>query len=145
MRNWIWISTDLKCRIRIRIETSRTGTEIGKVDSLCQLIIKGTQAWDNFDFFLLPKSKPYMPLVNFQNFLDSFPSIFAKNFDVRTFSRWLSICGNKFFWWAIKNFFPQNFHFGPIRWIPRRFFKISIVYSQNLRFYLVFLNNFRKL
>jgi len=28
----------------------------------------------------------------------------------------------------------QNFHFGPIRLIPRRFFKISIIDSQNMRF-----------
>ena len=27
--------------------------------------IKGTQAWDNFEFFL-PKSNPYMPFVNFR-------------------------------------------------------------------------------
>jgi hypothetical protein len=31
-----------------------------------------------------------------------------------------------------KKFFPLNFHFGPVRWVPKRFFKISIIYSQNL-------------
>jgi hypothetical protein len=31
-----------------------------------------------------------------------------------------------------ENFFLQNFHFGPIRWAPRRFFKISIIFGQNL-------------
>jgi hypothetical protein len=44
-----------------------------------------------------------------------------------------------------KNFFSLNFHFGPIRWIPRQFLKISIIYSQNLQFTLVFLSIFRKL
>ncbi len=37
-----------------------------------------------------------------------------------------------------KKIFPQNFHFGPIRWVPRWFSKISIIYSQNLHFNLVF-------
>jgi hypothetical protein len=43
-----------------------------------------------------------------------------------------------------KNFFLQNLHFGPIRWNPRRFLKISIICSQNLHFNLVFLSIFRK-
>ncbi len=30
---------------------------------------------------------------------------FRQNFDVRTFPRWLSICGTKFFWWAIQKIF----------------------------------------
>jgi hypothetical protein len=38
-----------------------------------------------------------------------------------------------------KIFFLQNLHFVPIRWVPRRFLKISIIYSQNLYFNLVFL------
>ncbi len=33
-----------------------------------------------------------------------------------------------------KIFLSKNFRFGPIRWVPRRFFKISIIYSQNFRF-----------
>ncbi len=44
-----------------------------------------------------------------------------------------------------KNIFFQNLHFGPFRWVPRRFLKISIIYSQNLQFNLVFLSIFRKL
>ncbi len=71
--------------------------------------------------FLL-KSKPYMPLVNFGKKFWFFSLDFCQNFDVRTFSRWLSIRGTKFFWWAIKKFGTQKFHFGPIRW-ARRFFK----------------------
>jgi hypothetical protein len=37
-----------------------------------------------------------------------------------------------------KNFFLQNLLFGPIRWVPRRFLKISIIYSQNLVFLSIF-------
>ncbi len=38
---------------------------------------KGTQAWNNFDFFL-PKSNPYVTLVNFaRKKIASFPSILA--------------------------------------------------------------------
>jgi hypothetical protein len=44
-----------------------------------------------------------------------------------------------------KKFFFLNLHFGPIRWVPRRFLKISIIYSQNLHFNLVILSIFRKL
>jgi hypothetical protein len=40
-----------------------------------------------------------------------------------------------------KNCFLQNIHFGSIRWVPRRFFKILINYGQNLHFNLVFLSN----
>ncbi len=39
-----------------------------------------------------------------------------------------------------KKFFPQ-FSLGPIRRGFRRFFKISIIYSQNLHFNLVYLSN----
>ncbi len=59
--------------------------------------VKGTQAWDNFAFFL-PKSNPYMPFVNFRNFFCFFFFDFRQNFDVRTFPRWLSIRGTKFFY-----------------------------------------------
>jgi hypothetical protein len=33
-----------------------------------------------------------------------------------------------------KFFFSQNLHFGPIRWVPRRFLKILIIYSQKFAF-----------
>jgi hypothetical protein len=34
---------------------------------------------------------------------------------------------------------------GSDRWVPKRFFKIWILYSRNLHFNVGFLNNFRKL
>jgi hypothetical protein len=34
--------------------------------------------------------------------------------------------------------FLQNFHFGPIRWVPKQFFKFSIIFGQNLHFNLDF-------
>ncbi len=66
--------------------------------------------------FFLPKANLFLALVRFQFF--SFD--FCQNFDVRTLPRWLSILKIKFYWWAIKNFFSKNFHFGLIRWVPRR-------------------------
>jgi hypothetical protein len=86
-----------------------------------------------------------MPFVNFRKKFRFFSFDFCQNFYVRTFPRWLSIRGTKFFWWAIQKFFFQNLHFGPISWVPRRFLKISIIYSQNLHFNWVFLSIFRKL
>ncbi len=79
------------------------------------LWFKGTQAWDNFEFFFLPKSNPYIPFVNFRKKIRFFSFDFHQNFDVRTFPRWLSIRGTKFFWEISKQFFFQNLHFGPIR------------------------------
>jgi hypothetical protein len=72
-----------------------------------------------------------MPLVNFFR-LDSFD--FRQNFEVRTFTRWLSIRGIKFFLRDIQKFFFQNLHYGPIIWAPRRFFQILIFYNRNLHF-----------
>jgi hypothetical protein len=70
---------------------------------------KGTQAWDNLDFFL-PKSNPYMPFVNFWKKFRFFSFDFRQNFDVPTFPRWLSICGTKFFFRDIqKSFFFKIF------------------------------------
>ncbi len=68
-----------------------------------------------------------MPCVYFLQKFCFFSFDFRENFYVRTFPRWLSIRGTKFFWWAIQRiFFLQNLHVGPIR----RFLKISIIYSQ---------------
>ncbi len=39
--------------------------------------LKGTQVWDNFEFFL-PKSNPSMPSVNFRKKIRFFSSIFAR-------------------------------------------------------------------
>ncbi len=44
-----------------------------------------------------------------------------------------------------KVIFFKFLRFGPIRWVPRWFYKISINYSPNFHFILVFLSNFRKL
>ncbi len=55
--------------------------------------------------FFLPKSNPYMPFENFRKIFCFFSFDFRQNFDVRTFPRWLSIRGTKFFWWAIPKFF----------------------------------------
>ncbi len=91
------------------------------------------------------KSNPYIPLVNFQKKFHFFSFHFRQNFEVRTFSRWLSIRGTKFFWRDIQNIFFQNVHLGPIRWVPKRFFKIWIPYSRNFYFNVGFLNNFSKI
>jgi hypothetical protein len=58
--------------------------------------------------FFLPKSNPYMPLENFRKKFRFFSFDFRQNFEVRTFSRWLSnvsIRGTKFYWRDILNFF----------------------------------------
>jgi hypothetical protein len=109
-------------------------------------ILKGTQAWDNFDLFL-PKSNPYIPLVNFRTKFRFFYFDFAKISKFENFrSDWaVSIRGTKFFGEISKNFFLQNVHLGPVTWIPRRFFKISIFYSRNMHFKFGFFSNFRKL
>ncbi len=67
-----------------------------------------------------------MSFVNLRKKFRCFSFDFRQNSDVRTFPRWLSICGTKFFLRGIQNFFFHNLHFGPIRWVPWRFFKILI-------------------
>ncbi len=67
-----------------------------------------------------------MPFVNFRKKFRFFSFDLRQNFDVRTFPQWLSIRGTKFFWEISKQFFFQNLHVGPFRWVPRRFFKILI-------------------
>jgi hypothetical protein len=69
-------------------------------------LFKGTQAWNNFEFFL-PKSNPYMPFVNFRKKFRFCSFDFRQNFDVRTFPRWLSIRGTKFCLMS----YPNNFFF----------------------------------
>jgi hypothetical protein len=81
-----------------------------------------------FWFFFGPKSNPYMPLVNFRKKIRIVSFDFRQNFEVRTFTRWLSIRGTKFFLRDIKIFFFQNLHCGPIRWVPWRFFQILIFF-----------------
>ncbi len=95
-------------------------------------LLKGTQAWDNFDFFL-PKPNPYMPFVNFWKKFRFFWLDFRQNFDVRTFPQWLSIRRTKFFWWTIPNcFLLQNLHFGPIRWVPGNDFITCWAYEERI-------------
>ncbi len=60
--------------------------------------------------FFLPNSKSYMPLVKFRQKFRFFSFDFRQNFEVRTFSRWLSIRGIKLFWRDIsKKFFFKKF------------------------------------
>ncbi len=75
---------------------------------------KGTGIWILFHLlhkheiilnFFLPKSNHYLSFVNFWKKFRFFSFDFRQNFDVRTFPLWLSICGSKFFWWAIQKIF----------------------------------------
>jgi hypothetical protein len=50
-----------------------------------------------------------MPLVNFRKKFRFFSFDFRQNFEVRTFSRRLSIRGTKFFWRDIQIFFLNGF------------------------------------
>jgi hypothetical protein len=87
-----------------------------------------------------------MPLVNFREKIRFFSFDFRQNFEVRTFSRWLSMRGTKIFWRDIQlNFVSKTVHLGPIRWVPKWFLKILIFYCQNLHFNLGFFSNFRKI
>jgi hypothetical protein len=85
--------------------------------------LKGTQVWDSFDFFW-PKSKPYMTLVNIFKKFESFILIFP---EFR--GDWAN--AEPIFCCEVSDFF-FHFHFGPIRWDPWRFFKISIIYRRYL-------------
>ncbi len=62
-----------------------------------------------FWIFFWPKSNPYMPLVNFRTKFRLVSFDFCQNFEVRTFPRWLSIRGTKFFLRDIQKFFPKIF------------------------------------
>jgi hypothetical protein len=52
-----------------------------------------------------------MPFVNFRKKFRFFSFNFRQNFDVRTFPRWLSIRGTKFFCWDIQKIFVKIFTF----------------------------------
>ncbi len=69
---------------------------------------------------------------------------FSPEFDVPTFSRWL-IREPNFFGELSKKIFLQNVHFGPIRWVPRRFSKFQFFIVEIFHFNLIFLGNFRNL
>ncbi len=86
-------------------------TNGGDVGNNCQptlLLFKGTQAWDIFEIFFLPKSNPYMPLVNFRKKFRLVSFDFRQNFKVWTFTRWLSIRGTKYFLRDIPKFFSSK-------------------------------------
>ncbi len=79
----------------------------GRRDGRCQVYLK-VHKHEIFRFFL-PKSNPYMPLVNFQKQFRFFSFDFRQNFEVRRFSRWLSIRGTKFFGEISKKIFFKKF------------------------------------
>ena len=58
-----------------------------------------------FWIFFWPKSNPYMPLVNFRKKFRLVSFDFRQNFEVRTFTPWLSIRGTKLFLRDIQKFF----------------------------------------
>ncbi len=58
--------------------------------------------------FFWPKSNPYMPLVNFRKKIRLVSFDFRPNFEVRTFTRWLSIRGTKFFLRDIQKIFSPK-------------------------------------
>ncbi len=70
-----------------------------------------------FWIFFWPKSNPYMPLVNFRKKFRLVSFDFRQNFEVWTFTRWLSIRGTKFFFRDIQKNFFLNLHNGPIKWM----------------------------
>ncbi len=61
-----------------------------------------------------------MPLVNFRKKFWFLSFDFRQNFEVRTFSR-----NQILFKRYPKNFFSQNVHLGPIRWVPKWFSKFG--------------------
>ncbi len=77
----------------------------------------------------------------FEKNFASFPSIFARIRSSNIFAV-TERTRNQNFLERNKNNF--KFHFDPIRWVPKRFFKISIYFSQNLHFNFGFLSYFRK-
>jgi hypothetical protein len=79
--------------------------------------------------FFLPKSNSYMPFVNFEKNFASFPSIFTRISMIEHFRGDWAYAEPNFFWEVSKIFFLQNLHFGPIRWVHRRFFKIQTILS----------------
>ena len=85
-----------------------------------------------------------MALVNFKEKIP-FPSIFARKSMFQHFYSDRAYAEPNFFGELLKNYFFQNVHFGPIRWVLRRFFTILINYTQNLNLNLVFLSNLQKL
>ncbi len=76
--------------------------------------------------FFLPKSKPYILLVNFQ-FSKKISLLFLRF--LPEFRLWHFLgdwaYGEPDFLASYQKLFFQNVHFGPIRWVPRRFSKFK--------------------
>jgi hypothetical protein len=83
-----------------------------------------------------------MPLVIFEKNFGSFPSIFARISKFEHFRGDSAYAEPNFFGEISQKNFAQTVHFGPIRWVPKRFFRTSIFYSRNLHFNMGFLSNF---
>ncbi len=81
----------------------------------------------------------------FEKNLASFPSISARISMFEHFRGDWAYAKPNFFWEISKNFFFQNLYFGPIRWVPRRFFKILIFLSAKFAFYLGIFESFSKI
>ncbi len=92
-------------------------------------VIKGTQAWDNFEFFL-PKSKHYVAFVNFWKFFWFFSFDFARISMFEHFRDDWAYAEPNYFGELSKIFFLQNVHFGPIRWVPWWFLKFWLIIVQ---------------
>jgi hypothetical protein len=86
-----------------------------------------------------------MPFAIFRKNFASFPSIFVRILMFEHFRGDWAYAEPNFLDELANNFFLQNLHFGPIRWLPRRFLKILIIDSQNLHFNLVFFEYFSKI
>jgi hypothetical protein len=97
-------------------------------------LLKGTQAWDIFEFFFWPKSNPYTPLVNFRKIFCLVSFDFRQNFEVRTFTQWLSIRGTKFIWEISKIFFFKIFTVALLDGFLDGFSKFWFFCSRNLHF-----------
>jgi hypothetical protein len=83
-----------------------------------------------------------MPFVNFQKKSLLFLR-FSQEFRCSNISAVTEHTRNQIFLINYPKIFFQNLYFGPIRWVPRRFLKILIIYSQNLHFTLVFTEHMR--
>ncbi len=103
---------------------------------------KGTQAWDNLEFFL-PKSNPYTPFENFRKKFRFFSFDFRQNF--KHFRGDWAYAESNFFDELSKNFFVKIFTLVLLDGFLGGFLKNSIIYSQNMHFNLVFLSIFWKL
>ncbi len=73
--------------------------------------IKGTQAWDNFEFFFDLNQILICPSYIFEKNFTSFPSTFARISMLEHFRGDWAYAEPNFFWEISKNFFPKIFTF----------------------------------